>query len=173
MGVKDSGAKPDPPATTEKDKECNPGGSPMKKVSEPELKISQGEIQALSWSVSTSLSTLTRRLVLAVADSNGPIDVLTLLVWENVNGKVTLVGLELNKFAEPDARAMAVETPRPGPAKPDTTAVTLPGVEANAVLVARALPECSLDVNVVPGKKEILVPNGIGSLTNDSWTKSL
>jgi hypothetical protein len=82
--------------------------------------------------------------------------------------------LALNRVAEPSAKAEAKteENPELGPALPDTLAVAVPGAE-NADVEALALPDNELNEDVLPGEKEILVPDGRPSLANDKLTKSL
>jgi len=185
VGAKEPEAA-EPIAETSKFKECDPGVSPRRKVCEPELVISQVGLHVVTSDISATASTASSKPVDETAKSPGPIDALIFRVKETVNGKVTLVVLKLNKLAEPSAITKAEEeerNPAPGPAKPDTSAVALPGVDANAALVARAgcklppptgcAPGAEPPVNVVPGEKEILVPGGIGSLTNDIWTEAL
>jgi len=70
------------------------------------------------------------------------------------------------------AEAKADENPELGPALPDTLAVTMPAVE-DANVEATALPSDALGVDMLPGKKEILVPDGRLSFPSDSLTKSL
>jgi hypothetical protein len=93
---------------------------------------------------------------------------------ESVNGKVTLVGLELNKVAEPSAKteAKAEENPELGPALPNTLADARPGVE-DANVETTALPTDEPEVDVLPGEKVILVPDGMPSLASDKLTESL
>jgi len=92
-----------------------------------------------------------------------------------VNGKVTVEAFRLSKAAWVEALALESAKEEPGPlAKPVTSAVALPSGDTDVEAVARALPLKNWEENVLPPKKEILVPDGIGpGVDSDTWTKSL
>ena len=95
-------------------------------------------------------------------------------LWEIVNGKVTVVAFRLTKLAWLVALAEESAKEEPGPlAKPVTSAVALPGGDNDAAAVARALPLKNWKEDVLPPKKEILVPDGIGpGVESEAWTRS-
>jgi hypothetical protein len=73
------------------------------------------------------------------------VDVPKLRFKEKVNGKVTVEALKLTKLASRFAVAVEDAKEEQGPlAKPDTSAVTLPGGDTDALAVARALPARAL-----------------------------
>lgn len=79
-------------------------------------------------------------------------------------------------LAWPVALAKEPAFAKPGPlAKPDTSAVALPGGDTDAAAVAKALPLKNAEgEDVKPGKKEILVPDGSGpGVETEVWTKVL
>jgi hypothetical protein len=169
-----------PNALTENRKECDPGVSPNKKESEPELKLSQllrPEQGLAKFETRVALSRAKEKEVDEDMNSlwlpSGNVDVLTTELWEKVNGKVTVVAFRLTKFAWPWALAEEFAFEEPGPlAKPVTSAVAPPG-GADAAAVARALPLNPCEVDVEPDKKEMLVPNGIGpGAETEAWAKT-
>lgn len=84
--------------------------------------------------------------------------------------------LKLTKIASRFAVAVEDAEEEPGPlAKPDTSAVTLPGGDTDALAVARAFPLEICGVCVGPGKgtKEILVPGGSTGIESEAWAKAL
>ena len=84
--------------------------------------------------------------------------------------------LKLTKLAWRFAVAVEDAKEEPGPlAKPDTSAVTLPGGDTDALAVARALPLelCEVVVGPGKGKKEILVPDGSTGIESEASAKAL
>ena len=140
-GLKDSAS---PNALTESCKECDPGVSANKKVSEPESKLLQLEQLLKFESRVLLLSSVNEKLpsenTKSLSPPNGIVVELKFRLWEIVNGNVTVVVLKLNRL--PWVVALAEESAKeePGPlAKPVASAVAPPGVN-DAAAVARALP---------------------------------
>jgi hypothetical protein len=176
-------AKPSASATTRK--ECDPGVSPNKKAAEPESKLlqllpgKQGSLKFESRRVSSSSTKKKDAKEPDDEDSpgspDGIVDRLTLRLWEKVNGNVTVEAFWLTMFAWAIAAAKerALEGAGP-PAKPVTSAVALPGGDTEAVAAAMALPLNCSKGNMLPGKKEILVPDGNGpGVEIEVWTRIL
>jgi hypothetical protein len=150
-------------------KALDPGGSIIKKESEPESKL----LQANANTTSQRLEFESRRFWLRDIEksenknsisfpvSEKPVGTVKLRVWEKVTGNVTAVAFPLNKVATVVAKAKEDASELPGPlAKPDTNAVAVLAGDTDAVPVAMALPWNDESTGVLPGKKEMLVPNG-------------
>jgi len=168
-----------PNALTESRKECDPGVSANKKVSEPESKLLQlGAEQLLKFDCRVLLlSSVSEKLpsenTKSLSPPNGIVVELKFRLWEIVNGNVTVVVLKLNRL--PWVVALAEESAKeePGPlAKPVTSAAAPPGVN-DAAAVARALPLKNWEVDEELGKKKILVPGGNVPAETEAWTRSL
>jgi len=171
VGLKDSAS---PNALTESCKECDPGVSPNKKVSEPESKLLQLE-QLLKFETRVLLSRDSEKPASENTNSlDGIVVELKFRVWERVNGKVTVVAFRLTKVSRLVPLALESAKEKPGPlAKPVTSAVAPPGGDNDAAAVARALPLKDWKVDVLPDEKKILVPGGNGpGVETEAWTKS-
>jgi hypothetical protein len=179
VGLKRGEELAEPSAKRESSKECDPGVSPNKRVSEPESKLLQSEKQVASFAVRKWLSSFTENSTSENSDSSWPptgiVDELKFRVWERINGNVTVVAFRLTKVASLVALALEFAKEEPGPlAKPARTAVTPPGGDNDAAPVARALPLKNWGADALPDKKEILVPDGIGpGVESEASTKSL
>jgi hypothetical protein len=166
-----------PNAKTESCKEWNPGVSPSKKISEPESKLLQLLEQLLKFESRVLLSRITEKLASENENSLWPVegikDELRFRLKETVNGKVTVVAFRLIKVACLVALALESAKEEPGPlAKPVTSAVA-PFCDNDAAPVARELPLKNWEEDVLPDKKEMLVPDGIPEAETEACTRSL